>query len=94
MLAPDITFADSQGLYRALAEVTCREDDVFIDLSKVDAAGAVALKNEFWVSCPNGVEPAAIEGGTLALYETKKDFRTYRITRTGGSRVVIRCTAG
>ena len=93
MLGRNVAFSDSQGVYSQYAELTETEDQVVIDLEKVDAAGAIALHNDFCVSVRNGVEPVVIEGGTPELFETKKEFRTYRITRTGGSRVVIRCRA-
>ena len=41
------------------------------------------------VSVRNGQEPAAVSGGTLTLYETKRDFRNYRITRDGAAQVVL-----
>ena len=38
------------------------------------------LKNELYISLDNGVEPRECVGGKIELYETKKKFKTYKIT--------------
>ncbi len=89
MMGRDVPFADSQTVYSKFAEIREENGQTVIDLAKVDALGALGLQNEFYVSVRNGQEPAAVSGGTLALYETKREFRTYQITRDGAAQVVL-----
>ena len=90
MLSRDCAFGDSQAVYRQYAQVSPTADGaVCIDLSAVDGTGALLLKNEFYVSTRNGHDPRILSGGTLTLWETKRDFRTWKIVRSGAPRVVL-----
>ena len=89
MLSKDIAFADSQGLYSQFAAIREADGRCVIDLSAVDAKDAIGRKNEFYISVRGSAAPSAVSGGTLSLYETKSDFRTYRITRDGAAQVVL-----
>ena len=89
MLPQDIDFADSQGLYSQFAAVRETEGQCVIDLSAVDDKNAIGQKNEFYVSVRNSTEPVLTAGGTMTLYETKNEFRTYKIVRDGSAQVVL-----
>ncbi len=90
MLARDNAQSCSQTLYAELAKVSTVPGGYEIDLTDVDARGAIGLENEFFVSFKNGTEPVACEGGRLTLHEKKRDFKTYKIQRCGGCIVKIR----
>ncbi len=81
MLARDIAFSCSQSLYARFAKITEGKNEFVIDLSEVDKQYAPGKKNEFFVSLKNGIEPKSCIGGTVSLYESKKDFKTYKIER-------------
>jgi len=89
MLSRDIPFAASQALYNAFAKTEITDGKCIVDLKNVDAKGAIALKNEFYVSMKNGTEPKGCEGGTIELYETKQNFKTYKITRENTDKLII-----
>ena len=54
-----------------------------IDLSLVSKENFEPLKKEFFVSFKKDVEPKAIDGGEISLYDTHNDFNTYKIVYTG-----------
>nr|MBQ4319526.1 hypothetical protein [Clostridia bacterium] len=89
MLARDITFAGSQALYNRFAKLDITDNTCTIDLSEVDSKQAVGLKNEFYISIKNGVLPESCFGGSIELYETKQQFRTYKITRNNTTTVKL-----
>jgi len=89
MLSRDMEFAASQVLYCRHAQVDITENTCLVDLRNVDSIDAVGKRNEFYISFRNGTEPKACEGGSIELYETKQNFRTYKIVRTVGNTVKI-----
>jgi len=89
MLSKDIHFAASQAVYNRFGKTDFAEGKCIIDLTDADKQNAAALKNEFYVSFKNGTVPVTCEGGALSVYETKKNFVTYKIERTGGDKVQI-----
>ena len=89
ILSKNNVFAASQAVYSRYATLSFVNNKCIIDLSDVDAQKARALKNEFYISFKNGVTPKNITGGTICEYETKKAFKTYKITRDGSNKVVI-----
>ena len=89
MMSKNNYFAASQAVYSRYATLQFADNKCVIDLSDVDAHKARALKNEFYISFRNGVSPKAITGGTICEYETKKAFKTYKITRDGSDKVII-----
>jgi len=89
ILSKNSEFAASQAAYTKFAKTKCTEDKYIIDLTDVDKSGVLALKNEFYVSIKNGTVPEKCVGGTIEEYETKKEFKTYKITRDGSNRVEI-----
>ena len=49
----------------------------------------MALKKEFYVSLKNGVVPKGCIGGKISEYETKKEFKTYKIEREESDKIII-----
>ena len=89
MMAKDVLFAASQAVYNRFAKVDFIDGKYVIDLAEVDKQNAHALKNEFYASFKTRELPTACEGGTLSLYETKKNFVTYKIERNGAGKVTV-----
>jgi len=89
MLARDIAFSAAQLLYHTYAKTEIFDGKYVIDLTDVDSIDAKGKSNEFYVSLLNGVEIDTVEGGTFEEYEAKKEFRTYKISRSGGNIVKI-----
>jgi len=56
---------------------------------EVNNKKAVFHKNEFYVSFKNDITPSCVTGGTIELYETKKDCKTYKVTQTEPNQIVI-----
>ena len=89
MLSHDNAESCSQTLYSRFAKTEKTADGYTIDLSAVDAIRAVGLKNELFVSFKDGVSPKNAEGGTIAFYDERAGYKTYKITRDGASIVKI-----
>jgi hypothetical protein len=89
MLSKDIAFAASQVLYNRYAKLEVDDCKCIIDLSEVDNKNAIGLKNEFYISFKNDVVPKECFGGNISLYDTRKEFKTYKIERAGGSLIKI-----
>jgi hypothetical protein len=89
MLSKDIAFAASQVLYNRYAKLDADDCECTIDLSEVDNKNAIGLKNEFYISFKNDVMPKECFGGNISLYDTRKEFKTYKIERSGGSLIKI-----
>ena len=89
MLAKDVGFANSQALYNRFADIRFEEGKCIIDFAEVDNKGAVGLKNEFYISFQNGVTPKGCVNGKLELYQTKKAFQTYKVTRNDTKPIAI-----
>jgi len=89
MLSKDTAFAASQIIYNRFAKLDITENTCTIDFTEVDAKQAVGLRNEFYISIKNGVLPESCFGGSIELYETKQQFRTYKITRNNTSTIKL-----
>jgi len=89
MMAKDVLFAASQAVYNRYAKVDFMDGKYIIDLADVDKQNARALKNEFYVSFKSRELPTACVGGVISLYETKKNFVTYKIERNGANTVTV-----
>ena len=50
---------------------------------------ARALKPEFYISFKNDLVPDRCIGGEIELYEEKKEFKTYRISRGKNKKIEI-----
>jgi len=89
MLSKDTAFAASQIVYNRFAKLDITDNTCIIDLSEVDSKQAVGLRNEFFISIRNGVIPESCIGAGIELYETKQQFRTYKITRANTQNVKL-----
>jgi len=85
----DIEFAHYQQLHRYYGEVSEENGMIKIDLTTVDAMSPEKNK-DFYISIKNGNEPKECIGGKIIPYETKKDFKNYKIERTEGSIIYIK----
>lgn len=89
MMSKNNYFAASQAVYSRYAKLQFEGNKCVIDLSDVDAQNARAQKDEFYISFRGGFAPKGITGGAISEYETKKTFKTYKITRDGSDKVII-----
>lgn len=90
MIARDIEFAASQAVYNKHTKITYGfQNDIKIFLNEVDAQNALALKDEFYISFKNDLVPDRCIGGEIELYEEKKEFKTYRISRGKNKKIEI-----
>lgn len=89
MLAKDTGFANSQAVYNRFANTTIEDSKCIIDFTQVDNKAADGLKNEFYISFKNQITPKHCINGVMELYQTKKEFKTYRITRNGLENIII-----
>ena len=89
MLSKDIEFAGSQAVYSRYSKLDMTEDKCIIELSEIDNKDAIVLKKEFYISFKNNVVPLNITGGRISVYETQKEFKTYKIVRDGSKMVEI-----
>ena len=83
MLSKDIAFCASQAVYRKRSVLEYRKDGLVIDLAAVDGAGALGLSDTFHISIENGLKPVCTKGASFSLYETRENFTTYALKRTG-----------
>ena len=83
MLSKDIAFCSNQHLYRMYSKVTLEKNMLTIDVSDVVKTSKIKLDDEFYVSIKNGLTPISATGGTIELHETHKDFKNYKVKRTG-----------
>lgn len=89
MLSRDVFFAGSQAIYKKYAKMEFEEGKCIIDFTDVDKSGAEVLKNEFYISFKNNIIPSECIGGRIELYEEKKEFKTYKITRSEKGKITI-----
>lgn len=82
MNADDLAQAVNQLFYSEYAKTEFGEDEIRFDLSEVDQKKLSCHKNEFFLSVKNGKEPTSCEGGSIELYETHREFKTYRISHS------------
>ena len=89
MLSRDIAFAASQAVYRKKSVLDFQKDGLVIDLSAVDAAGALGLSDTFYISLDKTLSPKAASGARISLYEQHEGFNTYELARNGEKYVKI-----
>ena len=92
MLARDMADSSSQAMYARFASLKETEDGFTVDLTNVDKQGALALRDEFYVSIRNTKASSAptVTGGEITLYETKGEFKTYKIRRHCNSKITVK----
>lgn len=89
ILSRDVAFASHQLLYKNYSIVTEANGRICIDLTRADSLDPAGSRPPLYVSICKGVTPVSCEGGKLSVYETRKNFVTYRIDRTGTSIITI-----
>lgn len=82
MLARDIAFSTSQHVYKNFSKITFDKQKVIIDISEALEKNTGCLSGEFFISFKNGITPKACQNGEIELYETHKNFKTYKIRHT------------
>ena len=82
MISKDIAFAGSQCVYHAYSKVSFENRKINVDISDCVEKGNDYLSGEFYISLKNGIEPVSVNGGSIELYETHKEFKTYKIKHT------------
>ena len=89
MLATDNEDSASQAVYAEHA-ITERVDGGYrIDLSRVDAIRADALKDEFFLSLRTSADPKAVTGASLSLHERRADHTVYLVKRHVGAAEIL-----
>jgi hypothetical protein len=88
MLSRDVGFASNQAVYSRYAKITVDGNKYTVDLSDVDATGALSLLDHFYISVRGAVKPDSCVGGDLRIYEKKKWHTNYEIKRHAKSKTV------
>ncbi len=81
MLAKDIAFAASQGLYNKHTKFDFTDNTCTLDVSEVDKQGAPELSNEIYISIKNDKQIKECVGADFEVYEKHNEFTTYKLTR-------------
>lgn len=90
LLARDMEDCSSQAMYVRFAKLTEEKDGFTVDLTELDKQQPLALRDEFYVSIRDPRTPTVSDGGEIALYETKGEFKTYKIKRTKGNKICVK----
>lgn len=85
MLSRDVGFASNQAVYSRYAKLSVEGNKCTIDLSDVDATGALSLLDHFYVSVKGSVKPDSCVGGDIRIYEKKRWHTNYEIKRQAGA---------
>ncbi len=85
MLSRDVGFASNQAVYSRYAKLKVEGNKYTIDLSDVDATGALSLLDHFYVSVKGRVKPGSCVGGDVRIYEKKRWHTNYEIKRQAGA---------
>ena len=79
MISRDFDFYFNQQMYYQFAKIEESASGFIIDLSDMPKLSGDLLKNEFYISLENDIEPQNCIGGNIELYESKNKFKTYRV---------------
>ena len=82
MTSKDIAFAGNQAIYRNYSKIETEKNVIKIDVTKAATVSPKHTFGEFYVSLKNNLVPKEIKGGSFELYETHKDFKTYKVKHT------------
>ncbi len=82
MISKDIAFAGSQCVYHTYSKLDFEDKKIKIDISDCIEKGKDYLSGKFYVSLKNDLTPSEVKGGSIELYETHNDFKTYKIIHT------------
>ena len=89
MLATDNEDSASQAVYAEYATAERVDGGYRIDLSRVDAIRADALKDEFFLSLRPSEAPRAVTGASLSLHERRADHTVYLVKRHAGAAEIL-----
>jgi len=90
VMSRDVAFAHHQQLYRYYSKVEEENGMIKLDLTEPDKLDPYEEKHPIYISFKNGSEPTECIGGNMSLYETKKEFKTYKIERTEENIIYIK----
>ena len=79
MISRDFGFYFNQQMYYQFAKIDAVENGFEVDFSKMPDLPDDIIKNEFYISLANDIEPQNCIGGNIELYESKNKFKTYRV---------------
>ncbi|MBQ6701845.1 MAG: hypothetical protein IJN17_02710 [Clostridia bacterium] len=82
MVSKDIEFAGNQCIYRNYSTVETEKNVIKIDVTKAASISPKHTFGEFYVSLKNNLVPKDVKGGTIEVYTTHKDFKTYKVKHT------------
>lgn len=79
MLAKDIAFSTSQHVYRNFSKLSVESGKVIVDITEALEKNTGCLSGEFFISFKNDITPKKCKNGEIELFETHKNFKTYKI---------------
>ncbi|MBR5322211.1 MAG: hypothetical protein IKU48_01520 [Clostridia bacterium] len=82
MVSKDVAFAGNQCIYRNYSKIETEKNVIKIDVTNAATISPKHTFGEFYVSLKNNLVPKEIKGGTFEVYETHKEFKTYKIKHT------------
>lgn len=82
MTSKDIAFAGNQFIYRTYSNIETEKNVIKIDVTKAATISPKHTFGEFYVSLKNNLVPKEVKGGTMEVYTTHKEFKTYKIKHT------------
>jgi len=82
MVSKDIAFAGNQCIYRNYSKVDVEKNIIKIDVTKASTISPKHTFGEFYVSLKNNLVPKSVNGGSIEIYETHKEFKTYKVKHT------------
>jgi len=88
ILSRDVEFAHKQLWYRNHSVISEEDGKIKLDFSKVDEVGKGLFEAPVYISVRNDAPPFECEGGVMTEYETRKDFKNYRIDRDKGQSII------
>ena len=81
-LANNLAEGVNQLFYYEYAKISADDAKVVFDLSQLEDKKLPCHKNEFLVSFRKEISPKACSGGGITLYETHRNFNTYKIVHS------------
>ena len=78
IISKDMAFAATQAQFQEYTKTDFTDNCLTLDIRDVYNQGSKGLQNEFYISIKD-LTPTACLGGEIALYETHKNFTTYKL---------------
>ena len=88
MLSRDVGFASNQAVYARFAKLSVEGNKYTIDLSDVDAQGALSLLDHFYVSTKAPIKQGSCVGGNFSIYDKKTWHTNYKIERINNAKII------